>query len=965
MAARADSCLPRGPDPTWHLTTGDEVSLKINCDVFHPDGRLKGKTSFSADRDSQLFTLAWPKLATKCVSTLSQWRLVITKASGDRVTSFNASTAEKLGGNQWEAVQKVVGDCREKFQSRLLSMSCREIVFAHEDRQSADRMKDSNEMVDIMNTLLADVEGQYCDIMVDWEVEVTPVNVSLSYRPAKAGEDQDMQFGSLILTDADSPPTVTSEESKTSSVSEVSEAVPSFQQLRDFVAAENKKTQDALQKMAEENTLRHRIICQKLEELKSCVRHLNPGYFSHGETQKKQNEMESNNARPLNAVEEEEEKESSIPSEELFERTSESDGGVEGDGEPATSPGQGDTTRKEPLQLQQQQGQLNPEVEQPNSSHHLRQFEEETISRSNQRQQDNQTSQDLECTRDVQGRDSVKPFDALRDTLSGSDLENHNLNEAVERAYRQDDVPPPKTKTYFTMLCLDVSESMKKNGAFDEMKQVVETFIDGVEEMVSTTGVEENLGVVTFGGTSTVVQNLTIDFSLVRDAIDNIKLGGRSPFVQALMVAFAAFVNKASIRCVSRMYDVRPRIIFISDGYPTENMDDGGADYAYDKLHVRSALTRLMVQLSTKEKYSIVKPVIYIPVGKDPDTELLKSMATLSNGVYMEPGEVKKLCGYFLAQETIGKTLGLLEREKDPQSQDHIRAVISGLMPDMGEDQKEEVVRAVMKEQESPSQASDRRGKSRDRKRDLEDMFEDTDKVNAGEMLPLGTRVVRGPDWKWKDQDGWGPGTVISHSDKQGWATVFWDATDNSNRYGFGPKLGYDIWRTDDNPRYMGEDQEMKIGMMVQKGTDQKTSVRWNNAALQVVRWGADDNRYDVMYCDPMEILNQAQVEFGSSGAIPAPSAHHCADTGSAANQTGSASVPDIENGRWQWKDEQQNWNDYSPEDSALIEKNYKKKPNGSCIVKREGKNRRVLFRRKTEKVVDSGSECPVQRIPV
>ena len=37
-------------------------------------------------------------------------------------------------------------------------MSNQEIVFAHGDRQSAERMKDSNEMVDILNSLLADLE---------------------------------------------------------------------------------------------------------------------------------------------------------------------------------------------------------------------------------------------------------------------------------------------------------------------------------------------------------------------------------------------------------------------------------------------------------------------------------------------------------------------------------------------------------------------------------------------------------------------------------------------------------------------------------------------------------------------------------------------------------------------------------------------------------------------------------------
>lgn len=31
-------------------------------------------------------------------------------------------------------------------------------------------------------------------------------------------------------------------------------------------------------------------------------------------------------------------------------------------------------------------------------------------------------------------------------------------------------------------------------------------------------------------------------------------------------------------------------------------------------------------------------------------------------------------------------------------------------------------------------------------------------------MPKIGTRVRRGQDWKWKNQDGQGPGTVVGHS---------------------------------------------------------------------------------------------------------------------------------------------------------------------------------------------------------
>ena len=34
------------------------------------------------------------------------------------------------------------------------------------------------------------------------------------------------------------------------------------------------------------------------------------------------------------------------------------------------------------------------------------------------------------------------------------------------------------------------------------------------------------------------------------------------------------------------------------------------------------------------------------------------------------------------------------------------------------------------------------------------------------QMPTLGTRVRRGPDWMWKEQDNYGPGTVIAHSNE-------------------------------------------------------------------------------------------------------------------------------------------------------------------------------------------------------
>ncbi|XP_070197062.1 uncharacterized protein [Littorina saxatilis] len=924
MAVSFNSYLAKPQDATLLLDTGEVVSLRPNDEVFDMSGHLKGHNRLTAGKESHWFTLSWPRLAAKHVSTLSKWRLVITKATDDRITSFYKDTAANLGSDNWNVVKSVVADCRAKFHARLLSMSNQEIVFSHEDQQSAEKMKNSNQMVDIMNTLLAHVDNAFCDILVDWEVKVTPVTVSLSYQPFN--EESDREFDSVLLTDADSPSATNSTVSRASTEKGECPVPEHFHTMMDMVAAESQKTRLALERMAKENSNRHRIICQKMEELKSSFRQLQMGQDLDENDRKSLSEPESDQ-NDMMEDETTQEEEDSIPSVELF---------------------------REPRK--------------PAAANHEKSqgiWQQHGSSLSSDRQES--------TSRLLQREDTVRPSVTHRDSLSGSALENKNLDEAVELAYQKDVVPPPTARSYSTILCLDISASMADGGAFEEMKKFVEKFIDGVEDVVNETGIEENIGLVTFGSTSTVVQNVTNDFSRVRDALDTLAPGGRSPFVQALLVSMAALVDKAGVISVSRVYDVRPRIIFVSDGLPTENYDDGGLDYAYSKMHVRTGVTRLMMNFATKDKYAKVHPVVYVPVGRDPDRELMRSMAKLSNGVYLEPTDVDTLCAYYMVQETIGKTLACV-KGTEVSTREQIEALATGLTPGMTEEQKAAVVGAVQKEQTTPSK------KHRNRLSDMDDIFENTEKVDAGEMLPLGTRVLRGPEWRYNDQDGQGPGTVFSHRDKDGWTWVNWD-NGSYNRYPFGPEMGYHIWKTEDLPRFMDLDEDLEIGMTVEKGPDwsstekslqnvqtgvvirksrskRKLMVRWDTGQLQVVRYGSTD-KYDVMYCDPAKILTPAPLP----GQDFMPAERAAPDFSPHKGVAGSAS-PECEHGLWQQKGEDGSWVDYPPEQNACIEKNYKRKPDGSCVIQRDGTNRRVMFRRKTEKVIDSGVECAVQRIP-
>jgi hypothetical protein len=62
----------------------------------------------------------------------------------------------------------------------------------------------------------------------------------------------------------------------------------------------------------------------------------------------------------------------------------------------------------------------------------------------------------------------------------------------------------------------------------------------------------------------------------------------------------------------------------------------------------------------------------------------------------------------------------------------------------------------------------------------------------AGGSIVLGSRVSRGPDWKWDDQGKGMPGTVIGKGGKPGWVLVRWDNLDQ-NDYRFGADGAHDV----------------------------------------------------------------------------------------------------------------------------------------------------------------------------
>ncbi|XP_070196868.1 uncharacterized protein [Littorina saxatilis] len=540
--------------------------------------------------------------------------------------------------------------------------------------------------------------------------------------------------------------------------------------------------------------------------------------------------------------------------------------------------------------------------------------------------------------------------------FSSGETESKRLHNALERARAPDPNPAPKARSFDTVLCLDTSASMLQGGALEQMKKAAIEFVNGVEDVVNDTGVEENIGIVTFGGFSNIVQHLTNDFARVRDAIESMAIKGKSPFFEAMVVCLAAFDGRGGTVSVSGEYDVHPRIVFITDGHITECTDDPyGPDRVHDPTNTRAGFSRLMMDLSPKTNPSMPHPILFVPVGSRADRSFLESMAKLNDSHLVEADMITSLCNYFRVQETIGKVIVCLHNKDTDSSDGQIEAVVRALVPDIKSHEMREVLSTVKEELKQPS----RKKSQRTNPTDFDEVHEDTEGVDRGERLPLGTRVKRGPDWKWGDQDGGGAGTVVQHEDnKHPFTWVQWDSGE-WNRYPYGAEMGYHVWKTEEHPVFRRDGGELEIGMIVRKGS------KWNQPDRDdypgvVIRKSRGSKRVKVRWQSgqitacPADTVEFKEKEREKRRVSPIREEEFHSDDGQ-----------DDENKirAWQWMDDWGDWHLYTQDQNRLLEKSFQRSKTGTCLVERSGKQFRVLFRKKVERDVSKGLERDVHRV--
>ncbi|XP_067666520.1 uncharacterized protein [Haliotis asinina] len=545
-------------------------------------------------------------------------------------------------------------------------------------------------------------------------------------------------------------------------------------------------------------------------------------------------------------------------------------------------------------------------------------------------------------------------------TLARSALKNYSeadlmkIEKSVQLAL-EDDLSP-RAHSLGTILCLDCSQSMTGD-AFRQMKDIAETFISGIEDVAENDNMEENVAVVSVSGRARVVQQLTNDYSKVRDALETLKPEGRSPLFEMLIVAMAASQGKGGVLKVYK-HLIRPRIIVITDGKLTDEKQDSGPDIQSDSAKV--PIIRLITELGSKKHKTTPSPIVWIPVG-DADKDLLNSLAKLGNGQVAEAKDLPKLIRYYKIQDSIGKIYACVHSniEVYPDVQQAIKHVARGIAGEVNPSDIDEIVAVV-------------RNKIASEKGDMKP--DDFDNVYENpELEPLGSRVMRDKDLQEEDQHSQDVGTIINHDESENWVWVLWDSGSTS-RHRSDLNSVFDVVPVDGHPRVPTE-QFLQIGVRVKRGQgwesknydggegntgvvirtrgDQEVKVRWSNGNIKTHKFGLD-GVYELEICNPLFHKKQTDGERMFPGRPR--------DTG-----LGSPHAEEEEDSRpavWRWHDGHQ-WRLYQDDLQVKIHQEYKRKKDGTCLVKKRDGSYRIYFKSMQEKSLQENIRHDVQRLHV
>lgn len=514
-------------------------------------------------------------------------------------------------------------------------------------------------------------------------------------------------------------------------------------------------------------------------------------------------------------------------------------------------------------------------------------------------------------------------------------LENLTLKEA-ERAGQCRD---PKSDGADTIICIDTSESMR-GIPIQQAKDFVNNFLEGVEECAVNHALEENIAIVTFGKNTSVAQHLTNDYSKIRDILEDLEIEGASPIMTGLVLCMSAIYIRGGVVSF-RNRKIMPRIVLISDGHVTDARIMDGPDVAHPHGMSEEEAKQQLIEFSDRLK-SEHRKVTCIPVG-NADMSVLENIANKTGGEIAGVEDAGRLSKKFLLDTIVARVM----TDEAINNPDFGRQVMEKMVrdnptgKDLTDDEMNVVFDKVMSEIRDNPGGRDGTG------------------VEDG-PLPVGTRVRRGRDWIWDDQDDNMAGTIIGHK-QRGFVTVEWDSG-RKGKYRMGAEDSYDL-RSVDEPRFLPEGMLGAVGVSCRRGPDWEWDnqdggedqvgivfkiedsgvihVRWQNGKRGNYRYGIH-GKFDIEMCPGRRPSQNGAASSGTQGSAPV--------------KVTKTRV------QWQWELEPGVWMDHSPQASTKIEDLHQKRGRGTTLVDIDGQSYRVVIQNRRQRNTVSGVENVIRR---
>ncbi|XP_052698297.1 uncharacterized protein LOC128176193 [Crassostrea angulata] len=409
----------------------------------------------------------------------------------------------------------------------------------------------------------------------------------------------------------------------------------------------------------------------------------------------------------------------------------------------------------------------------------------------------------------------------------------------------------------FNIFILDTSSFLGEEGSI----QLKETFTTIIDEYSNHPDIDENVAVIVCGRHTKFLRHYSNQYQNIKRCLDDVEFGGPCPLSAAFLLLRGVLGNFKHYSRSIGDFHVHQRIILISNGRPTDYIDIDS-----DSPPLTGSSEGMTHLIKVTGGIGRVNPIFCVPVGGNPALSTLEFLSGQSRGgkvVYPDKARQLAKCSQNL------KTAAMLSFtiKYDGEDRERILTSLVCTCPHrvFSELDQNDIIDLCMRKPLFCSMDVIIKEIEDDQELYIERDLR---------MPPLGSRVKRGRDWQWGDQDMFGPGTVVGHSKDVGWLRIAWDKNKAiyPYRYGSNPYENdkYDVMICDE-PRIL-EGELIAPGCLVTRGPDWEWGnqdggaksigtvlrvddngvvlVYWKHGSCHQYRYGYDD-KIDLQLCDP------------------------------------------------------------------------------------------------------------------